>query len=207
MLDQKSELTKKIDPTAYNRIVSHATIRDIRLIGTKFDLKPEAVELADQVWEFKLSDRLDEWTCDNEKARLTGLYIYTASCMQGRNKLLTVECRYLSAYTLSDQCDAEASKEFLTRVGRFAAYPYFRSVFASLTQQSGIMLPPLPVISDGPRWVNSPANAAKNGAPEANRPAARALTDKRSDGSVTVAKGRSKTKPAAKAAKKPKDAS
>lgn len=151
----------KADAEKYNRVVSHATIRDIRLVGSKFDLKPEAVEANDRALSFSLSDQLEDWTCDNEKRTLSGLYSYTASCVEGRRKLITVTGRYLSTYKLSDLCDEEAGRKFLARVGRFSAYPYFRAMFATLTQQSGVMLPPLPVISDGPRWVNSPEAVEK----------------------------------------------
>lgn len=154
--ETKTSAMTKSDAEKYNRVVSHATIRDIRLIGSKFDLKPDAVEANDRVWSFSLSDQLEDWTCDNGKGTLSGLYSYTASCVEGRRKLITVTGRYLSTYKLSDLCDEEAGRTFLARVGRFSAYPYFRAMFASLTQQSGVMLPPLPVISDGPRWVNLP---------------------------------------------------
>ena len=42
-------------------------------------------------------------------------------------------------------------------------------MFAALTQPSGIMLPPLPVMSDGPRWVNSPADVEKLDKPKARK--------------------------------------
>lgn len=77
--------------------------------------------------------------------------------------------------------------EFLKRTGRFAAYPYFRGLFASLTQQSGLMLPPLPVISDGPRWVTSPSDVA-------SRPLAKAKSKKGSKHPSSKTKS-SKTKP------------
>jgi hypothetical protein len=170
MTKAKESQVEKVDPAQFNRVVSHAKIRDIRLIGSKFDLKPDAVETTDQTWTFGLSDQLDDWTCDNETGTLTGLFSYTASCLEGRKKLLTVTGRYLSAYTLSDLCDSQAGHDFLARVGRFAAYPYFRSLFAILTQQSGLMLPPLPVISDGPRWVNSPSDVEKLGNLDASNP-------------------------------------
>lgn len=170
MTEGKTTEVAKVDPAQFNKVVSHATIREIRLVGTKFDLKPDAVELTGRVWSFNLSDRLEDWTCDNEKGELTGLYGYTASCLEGRRRLLSVTCRYLSTYRLSDLCDEEAGRQFLARVGRFAAYPYFRSVFATLTQQSGVMLPPLPVISDGPRWVNSPAEVAAREASASQAP-------------------------------------
>lgn len=166
MSESSASAVQKIDPAKYNLVVSHATIREIRLVGTKFDLKPDAVELTSNAWSFQLSDQLDDWACDNAKGTLSGLYSYTASCLEGRKKLLSLTCRYLSTYRLSDLCDDEAAHQFLLRVGRFSAYPYFRSTFALLTQQSGVMLPPLPVISDGPRWVNSPAEVAKRTTPK-----------------------------------------
>lgn len=169
MTETKAATVAKIDPTHYNRVVSHATIRDIRLIGSKFELKPDAVEMADRVWTFNRSQHLDDWTCDNEKGTLTGIYTYSAACVEGRRKLLSVTGTYVSSYALSDLCDEQACKQFLDRVGRFAAYPYFRSLFAALTQQSGIMLPPLPVMSDGPRWVNSPADVEKLAKPKARK--------------------------------------
>ncbi len=153
---QKTTAMSEKDAANYNRVVSHATIRDIRLVGSDFTLKPEAAESTDRAWNYSLSDQLEDWTCDNAKGTLSGLYVYKASCVEGRRKLITATGRYLSTYRLSDLCDEEAGRNFLARVGRFSAYPYFRALFATLTQQSGIMLPPLPVISDGPRWVNSP---------------------------------------------------
>lgn len=148
----------KVDPKSYNQVVSHATIADVRLVATKFDLKPDVDIATNPTWQFRLSDQLEDWTCDNEKGELSGIFTYTASCVDGRKKLLTITGRYISIYRLSDLCDEEAGRQFLARVGRFAAYPYFRSIFATLTQQSGMLLPPLPVISDGPRWVNPPSS-------------------------------------------------
>lgn len=175
--ERGSDQPEKVDPKSYNEVVSHATIADVRLVATKFDLKPDVDVTANTSWQFKLSDQLEDWTCDNESGELSGIFSYTASCVEGRKKLLTVTCRYVSVYRLSDLCDEEAGRQFLARVGRFAAYPYFRSIFATLTQQSGMLLPPLPVISDGPRWVNSPANA-KLGKPaaKARKPKAKNAT-------------------------------
>lgn len=150
----------KPDPEQYNRLVAHATLRDIRLIGSKFDVQPDAIETIQQKWRFRVSHELDDWSCDNDRGALSGSYVYTASCVLGRRKLLTVVGRYLSTYRLSDVCDEEAGRQFLERIGRFSAYPYFRSMFATLTQQSGIMLPPLPIISDQPRWVTPPVSSA-----------------------------------------------
>lgn len=160
-----------IEPERYNEVVAHATISDIQLIAAKFDLKPDAVEIARDTWTFQVSDELDDWACDNEKGVLSGTYIYSASCVLGRRRLLNVTCRYLSTFKLSGMCDQDASHHYLMRVGRFSAYPYFRSVFASLTQQSGITLPPLPIISDGPRWVTPRKEPTKARRPKGAVPA------------------------------------
>ncbi|GHH16163.1 hypothetical protein GCM10008023_19850 [Sphingomonas glacialis] len=156
-MPEKNIATEKVAPEHFNQVVAHATIRDIRLIGTKFDMKPEAIEAAREIWAFQVSDDLDDWSCDNEKGTLSGTFSYTAACVVGRKKILSVTCRYLAIYRLSDICNEDAGKQFLARVGRFSAYPYFRAIFATLTQQSGMVLPPLPVIHDGPRWVTPPA--------------------------------------------------
>lgn len=157
MTAKKTPQATKIDAPNYNRLVAHATLRDIRLIGTKLDLKPDAIELAAEPWIFKVSAELEEWVCDNEARTLTGTYSYNASCTLRKRKLLVVACQYVSTYELNDLCDEDAGREFLARVGRYSAYPYFRGVFATLTQQSGLMLPPLPLISEPPRWVTPPA--------------------------------------------------
>ena len=158
MAKEKLLVGGKPEPEQFNQVVAHATIRDIRLIGCKADFKPEAVELHRQDWDFQVSDGLDDWSCDNEKGVLSGTFSYSAACVVGRRKLISVNCRYLAIYRLSDICNEEAGGHFLRRVGRFTAYPYFRTIFATLTQQSGIVLPPLPVIHDGPRWVTPPAS-------------------------------------------------
>lgn len=146
----------KPDPTKYNEVVSAATIRDIRLVGAKLDFKPEAIDATSQEWNFDVTDQLDSWGCDNQRAQLSGVHSFIASLMVGKRKVLSVECRYLTNFRLTGVCDEDAGRHYVSRVGRMAAYPYFRATFATLTQQSGIALPPLPVLNDGPRWVNAP---------------------------------------------------
>ena len=147
---------QKLDPVEYNRLVAHAKVQTIRLINSRYDMKPAALAGDREDWVYNVSNRLLDWHCDCDALVLSGTWEYTATCVGKRRKLLTVTCKYLVAYRLSAPCDAEAGREFLERVGRFAAYPYFRSTFAMLTQQSGILLHPLPIISEQPRWVTPP---------------------------------------------------
>ena len=150
----------KPDPREYNRLVAHAKVQAIRLINSRYDMKPAALSASREDWIYNVSYRLLDWHCDSESLVLSGTWEYTATCMEGRRKLLTVTAKYLVTYRLSAECVAEAGRQFLERVGRFAAYPYFRSTFAILTQQSGIVLHPLPIISEQPRWVTPPQGEA-----------------------------------------------
>lgn len=155
----------KPDPEKYNRLVAHAKIQAIRLVNTRYDIKPAALSASREDWEYNITQQLVDWQCDNDNMILRGTWEYRATCMDGKRKLLTVVAKYVVTYRLSDVCDEHAGHQFLERVGRFAAYPYFRGTFALLTQQSGIMLHPLPVISEQPRWVTPPAPAEEKARP------------------------------------------
>lgn len=150
----------KLDPQAYNRLVAHARIQAIRLIDSRYTMKPAALANDREDWSYQVSNRLIDCYCDNEQLLLSGTWEYTASCRVGSKQVLKLVAKFLVSYRLSAVCDEVAGKEFFDRVGKFAAYPYFRATFATLTQQSGIALHPLPIISDQPRWVTPPANSS-----------------------------------------------
>lgn len=156
-MTEKSSDKEKVRPSDYNRLVAHAKLHTIRLISTRYDMKPSAISDDRDKWRYRVSNKLLDWKCSSGDQLLSGTWEYTASCTNGRRQMLKVVAKFLVTYRLSDECDEVAGKEFFERVGKFAAYPYFRSTFATLTQQSGISLHPLPIISDGPRWVTPPS--------------------------------------------------
>ena len=149
---------EKLDPAAYNRLVAHARIQAIRLIHNRYDMKPAALRGDRQDWSYNVSNKLLDWHCNNNELLLSGTWEYTASCYDKRRQMLKLVAKFLVTYRLSDVCDPNAAQAFFERVGKFAAYPYFRATFAAITQQSGITLHPLPIISDQPRWVTPPAD-------------------------------------------------
>lgn len=160
MTEQSIEKVKagkaKLNPKEYNKLVAHARLQAIRLINSKYDIKPMAVSASREDWDYNITNRLLDFHCDCDALIISGTWEYTANCNWKRKKLVTVTARYSVTYRLGSECDAEAARAFFERVGRFAAYPYFRGTFAMLTQQSGIMLHPLPMISEQPRWVTPP---------------------------------------------------
>jgi hypothetical protein len=147
----------QLDPKEYNRLVAHAKVQAIRLINTRYDIKPAAFSADRGDWAYQVSNKLLDCHCDVEDLLLSGTWEYAASCNKNGRQMLKVVAKYLVTYRLSSACDPAAGNQFFDRVARFAAYPYFRSTFAMLTQQSGIMLHPLPIISEQPRWVTPPA--------------------------------------------------
>src|SRR5512139_525307 len=92
---------QKPDPAAYNRLVAHAKVQTIRLINSRYDMKPAALSGTREHWDYNVSYRLLDWHCDSEALVLSGTWEYTATCIQGRRKLLTVTAKYLVGYRLS----------------------------------------------------------------------------------------------------------
>ena len=150
-------VSRKPDPATFNTVVAHAKIQSIRLVGTRLVIKPAALSTRRSDWKFEVSDELEDWHCDNDAQSLRGEFGYSAVCMHNRSRIITVKAQYLATFALSAACDDEAARHYLERVGRFMCYPYFRAVFATLTEQSGLLLPPRPIIADQPRLVQSPS--------------------------------------------------
>jgi hypothetical protein len=146
---------KKVDPKAYNELVAHARLQGLRLTGSKFDLRPHALVDDRDRWAYRITDALGDWHLDREELLLRGQYAYTAECVEGRRKPVSLSATYLATYRLSATCEDDAAHAFLQRVGRFSCYPYFRALFGILTEQSGLQLPPLPVMSEQPRLVKA----------------------------------------------------
>lgn len=145
----------KIDPKPYNDLVAHARLIGLRLTGSKFDIKPQALSDDREQWSYRINDRLEEWTLDCENLRLRSLYSYEVSCGTGRRKSVSLSATYYATYKLSRDCEEDAAFAYLQRVARYSCYPYFRALFAILTEQSGLLLPPLPVLYEEPRLVKA----------------------------------------------------
>lgn len=145
----------KVEAEPFNRLVSHARLQGLRLTGTKFEIKPQALTEDRNRWAYRISDALLDWQLDCDEGLLRGQYSYNAACVEGRRKPVALNATYLATYRLSQDCDEDAALAYLRRIGRFSCYPYFRALFGILTEQSGLQLPPLPVIVEQPRLVKA----------------------------------------------------
>jgi len=147
----------KMDPQTYNSIVARAHLRNIRLTASRFEIKPEALDLDPDAWRNNVSASVLESFLEPESGSLYGVFLFEVICRQGRKRVLTTNATYLASYRIHGECDQAACELFVERVGKLATYPYFRGLVASLTSQAGLMMRPLPVLSFAPRSIESAA--------------------------------------------------
>jgi hypothetical protein len=147
-----------VNPAAYNKLVGRAVLRGIRLTETRFEMKPEALELDHKVWKRSLSGELLDHFTDAERGLVLGSLLFEVTFRHRRKRILHAAARYVVTYHVNDPGEPDVGRLFVERVGRVAAYPFFRVIVATLSSQAGVQLPPLPMISLQPRSVKSAAN-------------------------------------------------
>lgn len=153
----------KVDAAAYNSVVGRTVLRSIRLTDIKFDMKPDALSVDQANWRNSIREEAIEAFLDPENGRLYGIFVFEFVARYRRKRLLSATAHYLVSYRVEGPCDPEVGALFAERVGRVAAYPYFRALVSSLVSQAGLQMPPLPIISAAPRNVNSAKDLEKLG--------------------------------------------
>lgn len=135
----------------YNLVVDHAQLQTVQLISTKFDVKPHYFQVAEERPD-DVALHLDVSPTDfgfDATSGIAGIFImFNAGVSLGEEKLVECEARYFVPYGGLDGCDEDACKAFLMRVGKFTAYPYYRSLFANLNSSANTNLPVLPVLRE-----------------------------------------------------------
>lgn len=126
-------------------------------------MKPEALQTDSGSWRKDISGEVVETFADPELNYLAGSFAFEVVCRHKRKRILSATARYLVSYKTDGVFNIETGTLFVERVGRVVAYPYFRTVVASLASQAGLQMPPLPIISLAPRTVSSAADLEENG--------------------------------------------
>ena len=138
----------------YNDVVRSAELLDVRLTSSKFDVKPEYYGWKDRDKAFREESALDlegglKWTqYDAEHGLLVGNFDWKAGCKKNRRKLLSITATYLIAYRVLKDSEEKYAHVFLASVGRFAIFPYFRSLVSQYSAASMADLPILPVLKE-----------------------------------------------------------
>lgn len=147
----------EVDAAAYNRVVARTEVRSIRLLESRFEIKPEVIGTDPSEWKKAVNFDLGEVVV-SDGGRLYGLLTFEVICRHGRKRVLHASARYLASYHVDGDCSQADGETFVSRVGRVAVYPYFRSLFATFASEAGLQMPPLPMLSLAPRSLGS-ANA------------------------------------------------
>lgn len=140
------------DVTEYNGLVRDAELMDIRLIDLKFNVKPQYFSaLRDENEGKRRLDRafdgfMSEIFHQIDIESLGGQFDWSTEVKIGRKRLLKIEARYLVMYGNVPAVSDGVKEKYIQRVGKFATYPYFRSLVSQLGWESKTELPIMPVL-------------------------------------------------------------
>ena len=128
----------------YNNVVRVAELRQIVLISSNFELNTK--NLSDEDYQLSRSEDICGFAFkpEGDGALLEIEYVAKASGEKG--EFFSIKARYAVAFYFDEKVDIEAAEKVVTRIGRFAAYPYFRRHVAQISWESGLDFPPLPII-------------------------------------------------------------
>ena len=138
----------------YSKVVESAELTDIALISSHFQIDEEyytalgnAAEESEQL-DFFCQYRLSRVSYNKKNKILFGQFNWKTSAKKKDTSLLEVDATYTIYYKCNKRVTQEAAKQFVSRVGRFATFPYFRSLVGFYSSASNAQLPVLPVLKD-----------------------------------------------------------
>jgi len=140
------------DAQTYEGVARSASLREVRLVNSAYHAKVMsfiASEMGDGM-EFKqsYSGAPSRHSFVQEQGIVFGSYIWTAEVRAGRTKAMKVSTEYLVAYSGLNDAPEEYVGLYFKKLARFTTYPYFRANFAMQVAASGLMLAPLPSLTD-----------------------------------------------------------
>ncbi|MCP1199850.1 hypothetical protein [Notoacmeibacter sp. MSK16QG-6] len=144
--NDKTEAARAVDK--YNAAVASSELKSIMLTDVSFNVKPDF--FSQDLEKQKLVSNIEQSEPLHEEGEDIGVSFveFKVSSREGRKQNLVCKARYAVIYGGFSQCNAKEVKHFLSRVGTFACYPYFRSLFANLNWSANVELPPLPVLKE-----------------------------------------------------------
>jgi hypothetical protein len=148
-----SERARKL--AAYDKVAAQAQLLDIRLVSSKFSVKPRYYIVTEGDSEKDKASLKRGFTWNHspilfEGGSLVGFFAWSVSVKKGNMKLLSAEATYYIGYTDVPDVEEEPALAFLARVGRIATYPYFRNYVAQMSWAAQAELPIMPVLRDIP---------------------------------------------------------
>jgi hypothetical protein len=149
---------RRIDPEHYNKVVGAAGLEEILLVGANFSVKPDYFESREQGKEGKRKPSIEyvygctisDASFDADTGTAGATFNWELVARRGKKNLLKLHCSYLVYYSGLKKMEKEVVLYFVSKVGRFTSYPYFRAMASQFSWASGTNLPLLPVIRSLP---------------------------------------------------------
>lgn len=130
----------------YNAVATAAELEGIVLLNCAFQLDPEFLGRRRE-WRLSYGRKVKSCQFNVEEDSVAGVFEYHVTAKVGRKRAFHCAAEYAVFYATPEGATAEAANAFCKNVGRFAAYPYFRGLAATLAAEANVMLPPLPSIA------------------------------------------------------------
>lgn len=139
-----------LDHKEYNEISCAARLREIKLIASAYMVRPEAFQVAQDLNSLKnsFSGKCTDFIYDAEDGLAWGRFQWVAEIKSGRKACLKLSSEYLVLYSDIYERDKQHVEAYFLKIGRFATYPYFRATFSHNVGETGILLPPLPTLTE-----------------------------------------------------------
>jgi len=137
---------KGFSSSEYNSVALSAHLRAITLLSNSFDYNP-ADGVRQEDWKLGYGVRVNSCRYNQDEEYVAAIIKYSMAAKHGRKKIVTCNAVYGVFYDVGFVSSTEAAEAFCNNVGVFAAYPYFRSLVATLLWNAGVDLPPLPAIA------------------------------------------------------------
>lgn len=151
MSDISTEIAKQAPKTGfagaeYNAVAAAANLIGINLLSNQFTIDPDCLANQDQ-WKLSYGRKVLSCQFNDGEHTVAAILQYHVIAKCGRKRALHCVADYGVFYQTPDGATQEAAIGFCRNVGTFAAYPYFRALFAQLVGEAGLILPPLPSIA------------------------------------------------------------
>lgn len=130
----------------YNAVATAAQLQGINLLSNQFSVDPTCIVTQGQ-WKLSHGRKLLSCHFSDDGRSVVAILQYQVTAKFSRKRALFCSADYGVFYQMPDGVTQEAVTGFCRNVGMFAAYPYFRALFAQLVGEAGLRLPPLPIIA------------------------------------------------------------
>ena len=144
---------RKLDAEAYNHVATKSGLVAVQLIASNFNVSPQFFSKIDDV-KVDLCHKILATDFYESTNLVAGIFQYEVTAKVVRKHVMSAKADFMVVYDLPEGAVENESKAFCARVGLFAAYPYFRALFAHFASASHVEIPALPVLSANPLKKN-----------------------------------------------------